>query len=295
MAVEHKFGGRHTEIKLNVIQRYLEAYLHVMSGQNYRNIYVDAFAGTGSRTTTHNGFPLLGEESEGQTITPGSAQLVLQMDNKFDEYLFIDKKAKHVDALEKLCSRFPNKKTRCRQGDANELVQEFCRSTQWGRGGGYWGTRAVLFLDPYGMQVEWQTLKDIAATKAIDLWFLFPLSGLYRQAARNFDKIDEDKSKAIDRCLGTTDWRDALYEAATQSDFFADSERLERNAKIPAIEAYVKQRLQTEFTAWVSEPIPLRNTQGPQLFSLFFAMSNPSNPAKNIAQRIVRHLRKSIT
>lgn len=295
MTVEHKFGGRHTEIKLNVVQRYLEAYLLVMSRQNYRSIYVDAFAGTGERTTTHNGLPLLGEISDGRIITPGSAQLVLQMENNFDEYLFIDKKAKHVEALEKLCARFPDKKTVCRKGDANELVQEFCRSTNWKREGEYWGTRAVLFLDPYGMQVEWQTLKDIAATKAIDLWFLFPLSGLYRQATRSWDSIDDDKINAIDRCLGTPDWREALYEATSQTDLFADNDRLERNANIPAIEAYVKQRLQAEFTGWVSEPIPLRNTKGPQLFSLFFAMSNPSKPAKNIAQKIVRHLRKSIT
>jgi three-Cys-motif partner protein len=34
--------------------------------------------------------------------------------------------------------------------------------------------RAVLFLDPYGMQVEWQTIEAIAKTAAIDLWLLFP-------------------------------------------------------------------------------------------------------------------------
>ena len=30
--------------------------------------------------------------------------------------------------------------------------------------------RAVLFLDPYGMQVEWTTIEAIARTGAIDLW-----------------------------------------------------------------------------------------------------------------------------
>ena len=34
--------------------------------------------------------------------------------------------------------------------------------------------RAVLFLDPYGMQVEWATIEAVAKTKAIDLWLLFP-------------------------------------------------------------------------------------------------------------------------
>lgn len=35
--------------------------------------------------------------------------------------------------------------------------------------------RAVVFLDPFGMQVEWRTIERIGQTKAIDLWILFPL------------------------------------------------------------------------------------------------------------------------
>jgi three-Cys-motif partner protein len=55
-----------------------------------------------------------------------------------------------------------------RPGDANVEIQELCKKD--------WSShRAVLFLDPYGMQVEWKTIEAIAATKAIDLWLLFPL------------------------------------------------------------------------------------------------------------------------
>ncbi|WP_375494674.1 hypothetical protein [uncultured Nostoc sp.] len=35
--------------------------------------------------------------------------------------------------------------------------------------------RAVLFLDPFGMQIPWSTIEAIAHTEAIDLWYLFPL------------------------------------------------------------------------------------------------------------------------
>lgn len=40
--------------------------------------------------------------------------------------------------------------------------------------------RALVFLDPYGMQVEWKTIKSIAVTQAIDLWILFPLGTVNR-------------------------------------------------------------------------------------------------------------------
>ena len=38
-----------------------------------------------------------------------------------------------------------------------------------------YGGEVHLFLDPYGMQVEWETIRSIASTQAIDLWVLFPL------------------------------------------------------------------------------------------------------------------------
>ncbi len=55
-----------------------------------------------------------------------------------------------------------------RQGDANNEIREMC-------GRGWRRHRAVLFLGPFGMQVEWETIEAIAATRAIDLWLLFPL------------------------------------------------------------------------------------------------------------------------
>ena len=52
--------------------------------------------------------------------------------------------------------------------DANVAVQRICRETNWR------SHRAVLFLDPYGMQVSWATLETVAATKSIDVWMLYP-------------------------------------------------------------------------------------------------------------------------
>ncbi len=50
--------------------------------------------------------------------------------------------------------------------DANEHLLWWCRATDWKR------HRAVVFLDPYGVQVEWRTIEAIAQTKGIDLWLL---------------------------------------------------------------------------------------------------------------------------
>ena len=63
-------------------------------------------------------------------------------------------------------------------------------------------------------------VREIAATKALDVFFLVSISGLTRQAARDASNIDEDKAAALDRFLGTPDWRTALYGPPPQADFF---------------------------------------------------------------------------
>ena len=42
-----KFGGAWTQEKLNIFTSYLEAYLIALQNQNFKKIYIDAFAGTG--------------------------------------------------------------------------------------------------------------------------------------------------------------------------------------------------------------------------------------------------------
>lgn len=46
-----EWGGNWTEIKLDILKRYLEAYLTAMTDQRqrYRLGYIDGFAGTGYR------------------------------------------------------------------------------------------------------------------------------------------------------------------------------------------------------------------------------------------------------
>ena len=147
-----------------------------------------------------------------------------------------------------------------------------------------------MFLDPYGMNVDWNTLKAVARTGAIDVWFLFSLSGLYRQAARSAAAINEHKRVAVTRALGTAAWEQELY--APPHGFFSDQLPLRRTANVAGLEAYVRHRLETLFPA-VQPPLALPAHKKPQRFSLFFAMSNPNPAAKALATRISDHILKA--
>jgi three-Cys-motif partner protein len=140
------------------------------------------------------------------------------------------------------------------------------------------------------MTVDWKTLEAIAKTGAIDVWFLFSLSGLYRQAARRADGIDATKRAAITRALGTSDWEKELYRPAR--GFFSDPLPMERAVNIRGLEDWVHRRLEKIFPAVLS-PLALKGERGPQLFSLFFATANASPAATGLATRIANHILKN--
>ena len=121
---------------------------------------------------------------------------------RFHRYVFIDSKASHIGALRKVVDReFLDLKERCElvQEDANVWLQRWCSSEDWR------SHRAVVFLDPYGMSVEWKTIEAIANTKAIDLWVLFPFAIGANRMMPNDVLPDKGWGLVLTRVLGTAD------------------------------------------------------------------------------------------
>jgi hypothetical protein len=50
-----RFGGPWSLMKVQTVEKYLAAYTTALSKQNFRRVYIDAFAGSGS-FTFDNGF-----------------------------------------------------------------------------------------------------------------------------------------------------------------------------------------------------------------------------------------------
>ena len=286
----HEFGSDEiTEVKLNLVEAYIKAYSTALKSQPWERWYIDAFAGTGSRTVRHAARAGgIFEEDVPERIERrrGSARIALEVEPKFDRLIFMEQRPKHCAALLTLKDQFPDRDITVVQGNANEIIQREIRWDGWGR------TRAVLFLDPYGMSVEWETLKAVAETKAIDVWYLFSLAGLYRQAARDIAKIDQFKRSAITRMLGTDAWEKELYQSDyVHADLFGNEylEDCRRAADVKGLESYVTQRLRDLFPH-VMDPFPLPVSKKPQIFSLYFAISNDSPAAIGLARKIAGHI-----
>ncbi|MDX8509498.1 three-Cys-motif partner protein TcmP [Mesorhizobium captivum] len=293
----HIFGGPDTSKKLRCLQEYLRAFATALQDQQFACIYIDAFAGSGTRTEVRPGLPLFGGEhaQPEEVTTPGSARIAIEVDPPMHSIVLIEQDSSRFAELQALKAEYPDRQIIPRHGDANALVQRLCRRTHWrgsetvGR-----GIRGVIFLDPYGMEVSWDTVQAIAETQALDCWYFFPLSGLYRNAPHDPAKLDAGKQANLDHVLGATDWRERWYDhQSAPRDMFETSGQAVRRADVDAIEDYVKERLQTAFKGAVLDPVRLHHKNGAPLASLFFAVSNASPPAVALATRMASHILKS--
>lgn len=286
MSTGHEFGGDWTEDKLAVMRRYFGAYSQALKNQRFAKWYVDAFAGTGDRTDTRAAVraeSLFGDDFEDVAkVKQGSVRIALGIDPPFDRYVLVERARDHVAALEALKLEFPGRNIDVRTGDANAVLGELCRTTVWR------STRAAVFIDPYGMQVNWSTLVSLAGTKAVDLALLFPTGPLNRMLT-NDGEMPPEWAKRIDDHLGPCDWRHATYQTTEQTDLFASATpRMAKSITVEGLRTFVLARLQSIFPFVCEEQLELRNSRNAVLYHLFIICANPTEAAGKLAMKLAR-------
>ncbi|MBK9051355.1 MAG: three-Cys-motif partner protein TcmP [Chloroflexi bacterium] len=268
-----QFGGDWSADKLERVRKYLGAYTTILSKYPYRIAYIDAFAGTGYQILKSDEradqllFPELAEQ-EPQTFLDGSARMALQVRPRFTKYIFIEQDQNRFAELEKLKTDFPSMSEDIilKQDDCNAYLQRICRNhTFWVK------RRAVLFLDPFGMQVQWKTIEAIASTEAIDLWVLFPLGVAVNRVLRRDAHIGDKWRQRLDDLFGTPDWYDQFYQPRTRQTLFGEETTTEKVGNFDAIGHFFINRLKTVVAGGVEKPLFLRNTRNNPLYMLCFA------------------------
>lgn len=285
-----RFGGNWTTEKLKRVVDYLNAYTMALKNKSFCLHYIDAFAGTGYRTLddVENPSQLMIPEMVKTAVREfldGSARVALGVKPRFDKYIFIEEDKKRFSELQQLKVKFPEADVQLVRAEANSHIQELCNSDWLNL-----GQRAVLFLDPYGMEVKWQTIEAIADTKAIDLWILFPLGVAVNRLLRVNGQIDESIRKTLNEFFGTDDWFEEFYRKNEAPSLFENPYSLEKVANWDAIEHYFIERLESIFTQVAKKPLRLYNSRDIPLYLLCFASGNPTGApiAVRIAQDILK-------
>lgn len=278
---QKRFGSLDaTGRKLDVIGEYLAMYQRALAGK-FETTYIDAFAGTGEIPISETKNGLLDADEEAQMLIVGSAVRAVEVMPPFTRYVFIDKRKKCIEALRRRFKGNLNaSRIAFRVGDANEHVQKLCDSQEWKS----W--RGVVLLDPFGSQVDWVTVEAIAATKSLDLWYLFPAGlSVFRQISSD-GNVDPTHEPSLTRIFGTEDWKTAFLKPSSQGDLFGAPPRREKTVTAESAAEFMVERMRGVFRGGVlSEMIPLGKHAYPSYY-LLFAWGNESPKAKALAAKL---------
>lgn len=264
--------GKWSEEKLKLLGKYLNAYTKIMKGQAWcRNgyYYIDAFAGSGK--------PKAKDE---ERYIDGSPAVALKIKYPFKSYIFIEKEDWRIENLKKIKEAFQNIEIEIKQGDCNKIISDEIvtriRYKNFNRG--------IIFLDPFGMDIEWSTIENIARTRALEIFLNFPAMAINRAVLKNNPyKLDEEQIARMNRFWGTTEWRINIYKEVPNL-FGTHIEKVPQTGK--SLGLLFQKRLEQVFSK-VTFPLLMKNSKGAPLYCLIFAGHNQTG--KKIAEDIFKN------
>lgn len=266
--------GKWSENKLDLLKKYLEAYTNIMKKQQWCEgvYYIDAFAGTGE--------PKAKDE---ERFIDGSPMCALTIKYPFSKYFFIEKSSWRINKLESLKEKFGSLKIEIIKGDCNKVLLEFISILDY-----KFFRRALVFLDPFGMSLDWNVIERLASTKTIEIFLNLPLMAINRACLiNNPDKLTKEKVDQMNKLWGSEEWQHLTYlELPT---LFGDKQKIKKDVDAKKISGSFVKRLKSIFPH-VSLPLIMRNSNNAPLYCLIFAGHNEKG--KNIIDDIFGRFEK---
>lgn len=268
--------------KLERLRAYLEQYTTIMKGQKWCEgfYYIDAFAGPGvhqlraAEPDANQSLLEIAEFGAGQTeqqqFIAGSPRVALGIKHPFSGYVFVERSEARVTILNELVSEFPTHLIRVRNQDCNDYLLNAVLSPgrDWNR------IRALVFLDPFGMQVPWSTIEALGRTEAIEVFLNFPVGmAIQRLLPVDSTKLTPERRLMLDRYFGTPDWFEVVYKRIPGL-FGEELEEKIDQSSIRLLKWY-QERLRLAF-GYVSKAALIRNTKGGHLYYLLLASPKPT-------------------
>lgn len=264
--------GPWSEDKLELLRKYLAAYVGIMQGQTWcRNgyHYIDAFAGSGQPRSRDYG-----------EYVDGSPRIALGL--SFSSYTFIEQNPYRVQRLQQLQQEFADRDIRIFEGDCNQIIPQHvtCRICY------EHFNRGVVFLDPFALQIDWCTVQAIAETRALEIVMNIPTMAINRTVLLNdFDQLTDMQVQRMTRFWGTTEWRDEIYERVPT--LFEEMWEIKTNkTSAQRLGDLYRGRL-GEIFPHVTYPLVMRNSHNQPIYCLIFAGHNPTGA--RITENIFRH------
>lgn len=189
----------HTIEKLEYVRKYIEAYL-VATKRLSTKYYIDAFAGSGTCILCDINCNSTGgikcQKCGRGKIVDGSALISLKTKNEFSRYIFIDideQCKKELEENKKGLSLALQNKIRIIKENSNDILNNFFKYISEYAG-------CLIFLDPEGPELEWETIIHLSKIVRVDLLILYPYDmSLVRLTT-------SDYGEKLDKFYGNPNW-----------------------------------------------------------------------------------------
>ena len=275
-----KFGGDWTYKKLDILERYLDAYTTALKNMKFKLMYIDAFAGTGYIGQRQQ------EDENAKMFIEGSVSRAIKIGDKpFDRLIFVERDRDRYRQLRNLCQKNSDRDIRIENADANSFLVNKLRE-DWKK----W--RGVIFLDPFATGVEWKTIEQIAGIGVLDTWILFPISAVNRMLpkSRKPDGISPKMARSLSRVFGDQSWRD-LYSVSLQQSLFDGEEEYQRYSGSSGIIEIYKENLRNLFgKRFMEKSKTFKNSKNSPLFEFIFCVGSSNPKAISLAKKIAKHI-----
>jgi three-Cys-motif partner protein len=246
--------GPWTEVKVEIVQEYAAGFAKIISKIGYfQPVYIDGFAGGG----------LLLSETTGE-IVEGTPLKIVRLTPPFHEYHFVEKDSSKVAALRALVGSEPG--VSIHSGDSNEiLLGEILPSMTYAS-----YRKGLLFLDPYGLDIDWRVIEAAGRSRCIDLLLNFPIMDMNMNILKTDpSRTAPDQAARMDRFWGDDDWKKDCYEE--QPGLFGMLPPRKKPGNEPAVLAYQKRLKEAAGFSYVSTALPMRNEKNAIVYYLIGA------------------------
>jgi three-Cys-motif partner protein len=153
--------------------------------------------------------------------------------------------------------------------------------------------RGFVLLDPYGLQLEWEVVKKLGKTRSADVAINFPTMDINRNSAlRDQASIAEANATRMTKWWGDESWKEQFYGPGPKLLHGESTNRKTVNND-DVVEMYRQRLLSEGGYEFVTNPLPMKNSQNAVLYYILLASNNET--AVRIMDEILDRYRKPRT
>jgi len=239
--------GPWTELKLEYIKKYLEAYSNILRSTFPEYYFIDAFASSGFY-----------KKRKTRELIYGSPLIALNIQPPFTKYFFIELNKNKADCLEsERKNNYSNLDAKIKNGDCNIIIDSILSYIND-------SIPFIALLDPQAGDLYWETIHKISQKKKVEVLINFPFGMAIRRymPLTKGKNITKNMKNKLNRIFGDDNW-EKIYLERKKNTISSTV------AREKYLDLYINNLLSVGFKYYAVKNV--KNSLGNHIYYLIFA------------------------